>query len=102
MDVDAQFAEYVWMTNQHAVISARLREAWAKKHGLTQEQVEKRAQELIEAIGESAKDGHQGGLSRPGSQPARSGLLGGGTLLQAIQEKLKRVRASKAAAEKAK
>jgi len=75
-----QFSEYVMVTNQHAVISARLREAWAKKHGLTLEQAEKRARELIEMIGESAKGGLRGGLRRPGSLNVRPGLVGGSLL----------------------
>lgn len=44
----SEFAEYVYITNQFAVIFARLREDWAKRHNLTQEQAKKRAQELID------------------------------------------------------
>lgn len=66
-----QFSEYVWMTNQHAVISARLREAWAKKHGLTLEEAEKRAKELIETIEPSSKNGLRNGLLSGGSLRVR-------------------------------
>jgi len=75
----SQFKEYDWMTNRHVVISARLRETWAKKHGLTLQQAEKRVQEL-----------------KDGAKPTRAEQR---QQLQAIQEELKRVREAKAAEE---
>jgi len=111
-----EFAEYVWMTNRHAVISARLREEWAKKHGLTLEQAEKRAQKLIEAMKSSSAVGCRpilgGPLAAQSQLPVQQVLTDKAQReaeraeqrqqLQAIQEELKRVREARAAAEMAK
>jgi len=108
-----KFAEYVWMTNQHAVISARLRAEWAKEHGLTLEQAEKRAQMLIAVIKSSSAVGQRpilgGSIVAQSQLPVQQVLTDKAQReaeraeqrqqLQAIQEELKRVREAKAAEE---